>query len=1037
MAMPMPTERDYAAAAAVALAEARGHGPQAMAAVVDSLVNRAEKAGVSVYEIAMANNQYAGGPGVQSRGGLNGERTANYQNALPEALANNGAKFQEALSAVHSVLGPDAPNRGMTNGALSFISNAQLKAQGYPDDWGPVTKTAAVGPHTFVTGPGIVAMTRGALETDLMQNVRAEMAQRGLGPGQVQMDLAAVNMFGGVPFGSVPDVQFAGLPAPNHPDLPAPPDAKPEFTLASAVAGAAPTPGYSAPSAVPGGSFSSAPKDPTAFSGFGLSENALSTNPVNPLEPGRPGGYRGFDSEFAMTSDFGPRTAPRAGASSYHRGEDYGAPIGTPYNSPQAGTVVSVGDRRGYGTTVQVDHGPAPGVIGQNMVTTYAHLSAVDVQPGQRIEAGTTIGKVGNTGISSGPHAHYGVSTVPSEEVKAALENGTFLDGGFVNPQSGIAKSAGLQTPGLGNTVAATGAAPSTQTMAGLMTAPGGFELAAYTPQTTQPAPAAPASPISGPTPGGGLPASVAGIGSMAGAVPGLAGSFASGLNTAAGALGQAEREVQAAQRAGIAQAGATIDKEVGSLIGGGIKSGFGMNDPVHTSGIGGIPANLGLMDRGHAWSSSVPSSAAVRADIGREALGAAGFGVASSLADPRSPVAQAIGSGLSTAANMMGPAQATPTQVAGPAQVTQSSLPDVPTTPQQSFAPSPVETYTPGSIPTPEPGLPAVQALDDVAPRDQDFSQPSLDPAQVGLDQTTLDPLGTYSAPTAPSPAQSPVADYGPSTLGQVELAGVAERSLSAGVPAWAGSQYAKTAVEEAAKAQGIGGIPAPSMQPASVPGAPPVTPTPAPAPVTPAAPAQAPTAPRGPMPAGAPPAPVQSAPPAQGPGLGTSAPFGVPGLATPTAEAIRGMIDSGKIGAPPDGARYGWGPNGVSTVWDNASEFAKAAATGPGIFGAMGLMSATPAAPAAPAPATPASGGIFGSGLNLGEAIGAIGRSLSGPGASASYAGSVTPGAADFGGFAGMTEGSASDTGGIGGWGSEQDPSQTADPGSFGGFW
>ena len=54
----------------------------------------------------------------------------------------------------------------------------------------------------------------------------------------------------------------------------------------------------------------------------------------------------------------------------------------------------------GYGNMVEVDHG-------HGLVTRYAHLSAFDVSPGQWVEPGTIVGRVGSTGRSTGPHLHY------------------------------------------------------------------------------------------------------------------------------------------------------------------------------------------------------------------------------------------------------------------------------------------------------------------------------------------------------------------------------------------------------------------------------------------------------------------------------------------------------------------------------------------------------------------------------------------------------------------------------------------------------
>ena len=99
------------------------------------------------------------------------------------------------------------------------------------------------------------------------------------------------------------------------------------------------------------------------------------------------------------TSGFGPRVHPITGRHQHHAGVDVAAPSGTPVAAAAAGTVVRAGSAGGYGLLVEVDHG-------QGVVTRYAHLSATDVAPGQRVAAGAQLGAVGSTGRSTGPHLH-------------------------------------------------------------------------------------------------------------------------------------------------------------------------------------------------------------------------------------------------------------------------------------------------------------------------------------------------------------------------------------------------------------------------------------------------------------------------------------------------------------------------------------------------------------------------------------------------------------------------------------------------------
>ena len=105
-----------------------------------------------------------------------------------------------------------------------------------------------------------------------------------------------------------------------------------------------------------------------------------------------------------ITSDFGYRKAPTAGASTGHSGIDIGVPVGTPIKSAADGTVVAARNgMRGYGTGVFIDHGI---INGKRVVSEYGHLSDFDVKAGDKIKQGQVFAKSGNTGISTGPHLH-------------------------------------------------------------------------------------------------------------------------------------------------------------------------------------------------------------------------------------------------------------------------------------------------------------------------------------------------------------------------------------------------------------------------------------------------------------------------------------------------------------------------------------------------------------------------------------------------------------------------------------------------------
>ena len=128
---------------------------------------------------------------------------------------------------------------------------------------------------------------------------------------------------------------------------------------------------------------------------------------------GAPGGYFGLDGssrkrsflaspvEFSrVTSGFANRLHPIFQTWRQHLGVDYAAPTGTPVRSVGEGSVEFAGRQGGYGNVVQIKHS-------KDRSTLYAHLSAIDVKTGQRIEQGQRLGAVGSTGWSTGPHLHF------------------------------------------------------------------------------------------------------------------------------------------------------------------------------------------------------------------------------------------------------------------------------------------------------------------------------------------------------------------------------------------------------------------------------------------------------------------------------------------------------------------------------------------------------------------------------------------------------------------------------------------------------
>lgn len=118
-------------------------------------------------------------------------------------------------------------------------------------------------------------------------------------------------------------------------------------------------------------------------------------------------------SSGRITSTFGYRNQPTAGASTYHRGIDIGAPTGTDIVASMSGSVVTAAYSVSAGNYIMISHGGG-------VYTVYMHCSKLLVSVGDEVSQGEVIGKVGSTGYSTGPHLHFGIS----------------MDGEYVNPQN-------------------------------------------------------------------------------------------------------------------------------------------------------------------------------------------------------------------------------------------------------------------------------------------------------------------------------------------------------------------------------------------------------------------------------------------------------------------------------------------------------------------------------------------------------------------------------------------------------------------------
>jgi len=103
-----------------------------------------------------------------------------------------------------------------------------------------------------------------------------------------------------------------------------------------------------------------------------------------------------------VTSGYGVRSVYNGVTRGYHLGVDFRAATGTPVRAAQRGVVVLAEGLPLSGNIVMLDHGGG-------IFTTYQHLSRVAVRPGRRMVQGEVVGFVGSTGLSTGPHLHWGM----------------------------------------------------------------------------------------------------------------------------------------------------------------------------------------------------------------------------------------------------------------------------------------------------------------------------------------------------------------------------------------------------------------------------------------------------------------------------------------------------------------------------------------------------------------------------------------------------------------------------------------------------
>lgn len=146
----------------------------------------------------------------------------------------------------------------------------------------------------------------------------------------------------------------------------------------------------------PGGS-----NENTGTENGGTTEEGEKPKPTEPAKPAAatwlvPCSYR------MLTSPFGDRDAPTAGASSNHQGVDLAGPEGTPIYASRTGVVTIAKFSKSAGYYVTINHG-------DGFSSIYMHMTHYVVSKGQAVSAGQVIGYMGSTGISTGSHLHFGI----------------------------------------------------------------------------------------------------------------------------------------------------------------------------------------------------------------------------------------------------------------------------------------------------------------------------------------------------------------------------------------------------------------------------------------------------------------------------------------------------------------------------------------------------------------------------------------------------------------------------------------------------
>ncbi|MCA9365094.1 MAG: peptidoglycan DD-metalloendopeptidase family protein [Candidatus Moranbacteria bacterium] len=138
-------------------------------------------------------------------------------------------------------------------------------------------------------------------------------------------------------------------------------------------------------------------------------------------------------SSVKITQGYGKTSFSHNYGSGLHNGVDFDGETGDKIKTVADGKVVATGDmgRYGYGKWVAVDHE-------NNLVTLYGHMSSVSVSKGKKVDQGDTVGKMGNTGYSTGSHLHFTVFYGPSFGLSnsASVSGLKIPTGASINPMN-------------------------------------------------------------------------------------------------------------------------------------------------------------------------------------------------------------------------------------------------------------------------------------------------------------------------------------------------------------------------------------------------------------------------------------------------------------------------------------------------------------------------------------------------------------------------------------------------------------------------